>query len=66
MNLKINVLFLSLFILFVMPAFAQPPNQGDPGIFEEIDDVPVDGAIMMLATAGIGIGIRKLYKKKSR
>lgn len=45
-------------------AFSQPPNQGDPNIFEEIEDVPIDGAIMLLTAAGAGLGFTKLYNRK--
>lgn len=61
---KVKVILFIAFTLVTMVAFAQPPNQGDPGIFEEIDDVPIDGAIALLTIAGTSLGIKKLYHRK--
>jgi hypothetical protein len=43
---------------------AQPNSPSSSGIFEEIDDVPINGAIALLTSAGIGLGIKKLYSRK--
>lgn len=48
-------------------AMAQPSSPTSPSsasLFEEIDDVPINGAIALLTSAGIGLGIRKLYARK--
>jgi hypothetical protein len=52
------------FTLIATLAFSQSstPNSGD--IFEEISDVPIDGAIAILTVAGIGLGVKKLYNRK--
>lgn len=38
------------------------PNSGT--IFEETNDVPIDGAILLLTAAGAGLGIKRLYARK--
>jgi hypothetical protein len=61
-----------LSITFVLLAItsiviAQPSSPTSPSsatLFEEIDDVPINGAIALLTSAGIGLGIRKLYGRK--
>lgn len=61
---KVKVVLFIVFTLVSMVAFSQPPNQGDPSIFEEIEDVPIDGAIALLTIAGTSLGIKKLYQRK--
>ena len=52
-----------LFVAIASVAMAQlPPN--DSTIFEEINDVPINGAIALLTSAGIGLGIKKLYSRR--
>ena len=53
---------LCLFSLFMLPicCFAEP----DP-FDEDAEDVPIDGGISMLVAAGIGYGIKKMYKKNT-
>ncbi len=54
-----------LLLLFVVTrTFAQDIPPGDSGLFEEVQDVPVDGGLGFLLLAGIGYGIKKLYSKK--
>ncbi len=57
-----------LIILFVAIAsivMAQPNGAPDAaGIFEEIEDIPINGAIALLTSAGVGLGIKKLYARK--
>ncbi|MES2691367.1 MAG: hypothetical protein V4658_13240 [Bacteroidota bacterium] len=64
MSNKVKAVLFIVFTLVGMAAYSQPPNQGDPSIFEEIDDVPIDGAIALLTIAGTGLGIKKLYHRK--
>lgn len=48
-------------------AMAQPNSSINPSsgtVFEEIDDVPINGAIALLTSAGIGLGIKRLYSRK--
>jgi hypothetical protein len=62
-----------LIVLFVVAysatSFAQPGG-GDGQVFEgeEIDDTtpdaPIDGAIIVLATVGAGLGIKRLYARR--
>jgi hypothetical protein len=50
-------------ILFqVVWAQTGPPN--DATTFEEINDIPIDGAIALLSMLGIGYGIKTIYKSK--
>lgn len=56
-------LILSLFAFTC--TFAQDLPPGDTGLFEEVQDVPVDGGLGFLLVAGIGYGIKKLYSKKN-
>jgi hypothetical protein len=61
--LSIVIVFLSIATI----AMAQPSSPTSPSsatLFEEIDDVPINGAIALLTSAGIGLGIRKLYSRK--
>ena len=58
-----------LFVLLTITSIvmAQPSSPTSPSsatLFEEIDDVPINGAIALLTSAGIGLGIRKLYARK--
>jgi hypothetical protein len=55
-----------LFVLITIAfsAMAQPNTPNTSTIFEEIDDVPINGAIALLTSAGIGLGIKKLYSRK--
>ncbi len=56
--LKLALMFVILFIN-VNLLIAQPEQD------EDIDDVPVDAGISLLASAGIIYGIKKLNKKHS-
>lgn len=64
MSKIIKLIPLISFLLITTVAFSQSvtPNSGD--IFEDIDDVPIDGAIALLTAAGIGLGVKKLYNRK--
>lgn len=64
MNKLLKLILLFCAITISVAVFAQSaPNSA--GIFdEEINDVPINGAIALLTMAGIGIGIKKLHKKK--
>ncbi|MFN3446570.1 MAG: hypothetical protein ACK44D_12580 [Bacteroidia bacterium] len=56
-----------VFLSIATIAMAQPSSPTSPSsatLFEEIDDVPINGAIALLTSAGIGLGIRKLYGRK--
>lgn len=57
-------IILSAFLIIGLASYGQSitPNSGD--IFEETNDVPIDGAIALLAATGVGIGIRRLYNTK--
>lgn len=62
---KLRLLVFVLGTSLLVPGFAlgqTAPNSGD--IFEEVQDVPIDGAIALLTLTGLGVGIRKLYRKK--
>lgn len=59
-----HCLTLILLLLVVTSLFAQDLPPGDTGLFEEVQDVPVDGGLGFLLVAGIGYGIKKLYSKK--
>lgn len=48
----------------VMAQPSSPTSPSSATLFEEIDDVPINGAIALLTSAGIGLGIRKLYARK--
>lgn len=63
---KIFKLFSILFVFVSIASIvmAQPNSPSSSGIFEEIDDVPINGAIALLTSAGIGLGIKKLYSRK--
>lgn len=61
----LSILFVLLTITSIV--MAQPSSPTSPSsatLFEEIDDVPINGAIALLTSAGIGLGIRKLYARK--
>lgn len=57
-------IILSTFLFIGIVSYGQSitPNSGD--IFEETSDVPIDGAITLLAATGLGIGIKRLYQRK--
>ncbi len=55
---------LFVFVSIASIVMAQPNAPASSTIFEEIDDVPINGAIALLTTAGIGLGIKKLYGRK--
>jgi len=58
---KIKAVLLMLFVIaFPLMVLADPPGIGD----DDVDDVPVDGGISLLAAAGIGYTIRKLRQNK--
>lgn len=59
-----KALTLTLVLMFFAEfAFSQAaPNSS--GIFEEVGDVPINGAIAALAFFGIGFGAKKLYARK--
>jgi len=61
---KINLIKLLLIAsLLIQVVWAQgPPN--DATTFEEINDVPIDGAIAILSMLGIGYGIKTINKSK--
>lgn len=62
-KLRLLVIVLGTSLLVSSVAIGQTaPNSGD--IFEEVEDVPIDGAIALLTLTGLGVGIRKLYRKK--
>ena len=48
----------------VMAQPSAPTSPTSATLFEEIDDVPINGAIALLTSAGIGLGIKKLYGRK--
>ncbi len=56
------ILFLS-FSLVATWCMAQP-DSGNPGIFESVNDAPIDGAMALLTLTGLGIGVKKLYQRK--
>jgi len=51
-----------LLILFLLPSIshAQPPIFDD-----DVNDVPIDGGLSLLAAAGVGYGANKLKRKKA-
>lgn len=49
-------------IVMAQPNSSISPTSGT--VFEEIDDVPINGAIALLTSAGIGLGIKRLYSRK--
>ncbi|MBP9186194.1 MAG: hypothetical protein KBG11_03785 [Bacteroidia bacterium] len=55
---------LILFVAFASIVIAQPNSPSAAGLFEEIEDIPINGAIALLTSAGIGLGIKKLYARK--
>lgn len=62
---KIYTKYITLLIVCTIASLtvvAQPDSSGS--VWEEINDVPIDGAIALLAAAGAGIGLKKLYKAK--
>lgn len=61
--LSIVIVFLSI-ATFAMAQPSSPTSPSSATLFEEIDDVPINGAIALLTSAGIGLGIRKLYGRK--
>ncbi len=61
--LSIVFVFLSVASI-VMAQPSSPTSPSSATLFEEIDDVPINGAIALLTSAGIGLGIRKLYGRK--
>jgi hypothetical protein len=62
--MKKHLITLLLFLVAAMSAFAQDLPPGESGLFEEVQDIPVDGGLGFLLVAGIGYGIKKLYSKK--
>ncbi len=60
-QLIIVALMLCPFILMAQPNSTSPSSAA---VFEEINDVPIDGAIALLGLAGAGFGIRALYRQK--
>ncbi|MCU0442508.1 MAG: hypothetical protein MUE96_08925 [Bacteroidia bacterium] len=55
------ILFALLSLFMTVGVFAQDP----PGDFIDSDpELPVDSGIGLLLAAGVGYGIKKLYKKK--
>ncbi|MES2559847.1 MAG: hypothetical protein V4590_08920 [Bacteroidota bacterium] len=62
--MKKHYLSLILLLFTLTGTYAQDLPPGDTGLFEEVQDVPVDGGLGILLVAGIGYGIKKLYAKK--
>lgn len=62
--MKKSFLTLVLLLFAAICTYAQDLPPGDTGLFEEVQDVPVDGGLGFLLVAGIGYGIKKLYSKK--
>lgn len=48
----------------VMAQPSAPTSPSSATLFEEVDDVPINGAIALLTSAGIGLGIKRLYSRK--
>jgi len=55
------ILLLFSIALFCLPAWLH----AQPGFGDDVDDVPLDGGLSLLAAAGIGYGMRKLQRKKN-
>lgn len=58
----IKIIVIALVLIQVVWAQTGPPNSADT--FEEINDVPIDGAIALLSMLGIGYGIKTIYNSK--
>ncbi len=58
----IKILLIIAVLIQVVWAQTGPPSSAET--FEEINDVPIDGAIALLSMLGIGYGIKTIYKSK--
>lgn len=58
----IKIIVIALVLIQVVWAQTGPPNSSET--FEEINDVPIDGAIALLSMLGIGYGIKTIYNSK--
>lgn len=63
MTIKFKHFLLLASVLLSVATFAQP-DSSNPGIFESVNDAPIDGALVLLTAAGVGIGVKKLYQRK--
>lgn len=63
MTIKRNLILFLAFSLIATWCMAQP-DSSNPGIFESVNDAPIDGAMALLTLTGIGIGVKKLYQRK--
>ena len=58
-----TVVFFVLLALVLFPAI----TNAQPGFGDDVDDVPIDGGLSLLLTAGAGYGIKKLkHPKKNK
>lgn len=56
--------FLTLVFVVAASVCIAQPSATDPSIFDPVNDVPIDGAIVLLTVAGLGLGVKKLYQNK--
>jgi hypothetical protein len=64
-TLKIKIHLLLLLLLHTVQAYSQSTTPNSADIFEDPDNIPVDQAIVLLAIAGAGIGVFRLYRKEN-
>jgi hypothetical protein len=63
MKLKTSTIQLAVLLaLFLVPSLLH----AQPGFGDDVDDVPVDGGLSLLVAAGVGYGIKKIKKRKSK
>lgn len=53
--------FILVYVLFLLPTFLH----AQPGFGDDVQDVPIDGGLSLLAAAGIGYGVKKLKQKRN-
>ncbi len=65
MKLKISttqIITCSLvFLFFLLPSL----SNAQPGFGDDVNDVPIDGGLSLLAVAGIGYGAKKIQQRKA-
>ena len=63
MKLRISTIQVAVLVaLSLLPSLLH----AQPGFGDDVDDVPVDGGLSLLIVAGVGYGIKKIRKHKTK
>lgn len=62
MKRKLSFIYLIQTAIVVLVIFIPSVVHAQPGFGDDVDDVPIDGGLLLLIAAGIGYGVKKLRK----